>query len=402
MKILQVAPCLNSSWGGSAAVVRDISKQLAKRGHEVTIYTSDGTAKGRLQNIDGVKVFFLPTLNSWNAIQSKFFITPKLNELVKREIQLFDLIHLHEFRSYQNLVVHHYATKFKVPYVMLAHNSLPRVPTKRRLKWVFDVFFGYRILKDVSRVIALSGKEAKQYINLGVPESKILSMPNGIDLSKYFSLPPRGSFKSKFNIDEKTKVILSLGRINKEKGLDFLIKAYAALIKEPKYSRTLLVISGRDDGFTQVVMSLVDSLGLTNKVILTGFLSEEDKIKAYVDSEVVINVEPENIFGLVPLEAAASSTPVIVCKTNDISEVVLAGNLGCVVEYNNIPELTQTMAKLLDQSSSLTLIQRQKRRSYIFNNFDWNVVMPQLEKIYEITVANSKHGVGFSKIYSLN
>ena len=64
MKILQVAPCLHSSWGGSATVVRDISKQLVKRGHDVTIYTSDGTAKGRVQNMEGVKVYFLPTLNS--------------------------------------------------------------------------------------------------------------------------------------------------------------------------------------------------------------------------------------------------------------------------------------------------------------------------------------------------
>ena len=389
MKILQVAPCLHPSWGGSAAVVRDISKQLVKRGHDVTIYTSDGTAKGRVQNMEGVKVYFLPTLNSRNAIPSKFFITPQLNELMKREIQCFDLIHLHEFRSYQNLVVHHYATKFNVPYVILAHNSLTRVPTKRRLKWAFDVFFGYRILKDVSRGIALSRKEVKQYNNLGVPKSKILCMPNGIDLSKYFLLPPRGSFKRKFNLDEKTQVILCLGRIHKEKGLEFLIKAYAALIKDPKYSRTLLVISGRDDGFTQVVMSLVYSLGLTKKVILTGFLSEEDKIKAYVDSEVVVNVEPENIFGLVPLEAAACSTPVIVSRTNDISEAVLAGNLGCVVEYNNIYELTRAMIKLLDQPSSFTLIQRQKSRSYIFNKFDWNIVMPQLEKIYEIALTSN-------------
>ena len=124
-------------------------------------------------------------------------------------------------------------------------------------------------------------------------------------------------------------------------------------------------------------------------MILTGFLSEEDKIKAYVDSEIVVNVEPENIFGLVPLEAAACSTPVIVSKTNDISEIVLEGNLGCVVEYNNIYELTQAMIKLLDRSSSFKLIQRQKSREYIFNKFDWKVVMPQLEKIYEIALSQN-------------
>jgi glycosyltransferase involved in cell wall biosynthesis len=60
------------------------------------------------------------------------------------------------------------------------HGSLPRIGDWRRLKWIYDVFFGHRLLRDASKVIALSNAEAEQYKAMGVPEWKIAIIPNGI------------------------------------------------------------------------------------------------------------------------------------------------------------------------------------------------------------------------------
>lgn len=372
-------------------VVKGVSKELVKRRHDVVVCTSDfrwSDLKVRVRDVDGVTVRFFRSIDWGVGGSLKFFVTFDLCSFLEREVRFFDVVHLHEYRTFLNIVVHHYAMKYGVPYVLHAHCSLPRIMAKQGLKWIFDVFFGYRLLRDASKVIALSQTEAEQYRGMGVPEEKIEIIPNGIDLTEYATLPPKGSFKKKFNILGDKKMILYLGRIHRNKGIDFLVKAYAYLIKNMKYNNVALVIAGPNDGYLAEAKSLVDSLGLNNEVIFTGFLSEEDKIKAYVDSEMVVNVEPENVFGLVPLEAAACSAPVIVSKTNDISEVVLDGNLGLAVEYNSIGELTEAMIKMLDQSSNVSLVQCQKSRKYIFDNYDWNVVMPQLERIYKLALSD--------------
>jgi glycosyltransferase involved in cell wall biosynthesis len=92
------------------------------------------------------------------------------------------------------------------------HGSLPRIGAKQQLKWIYDVLFGYRLLRDASKVIALTRVEAEQYRRMGVPEEKIAIIPNGIDLSEYAELPPKGVFKKKFNIPEDRKIILYLGQ----------------------------------------------------------------------------------------------------------------------------------------------------------------------------------------------
>ncbi len=98
---------------------------------------------------------------------------------------------MHNYRSFQNIAVAHYAKKSGVPYVLQAHGSLPKIMGKQRLKWLYDVLFGYRLLKNASKVIALTPFEAQQYIDFGVPEEKIEIIPNGIDLSRYHNFCPK-------------------------------------------------------------------------------------------------------------------------------------------------------------------------------------------------------------------
>jgi len=194
MKILQVVPFFSPVHGGSSLGPYNSSKELAKRGHEVTIYTSDHKLSGEwIESLPQVKVYPFKTRSIW----ANFYITEGLINHIRENIKNFDIIHLHNYRTFQNIVVHHYAKKYGVSYIVQAHGSLPRIMEKQRLKWVYDMCFGYRLLRDASSVIAFTQTEAQQYRDMGVPREKIEIIPNGIDLSEYESLPPKGSFKKK-------------------------------------------------------------------------------------------------------------------------------------------------------------------------------------------------------------
>jgi glycosyltransferase involved in cell wall biosynthesis len=294
---------------------------------------------------------------------------------------------MHNYRTFQNIIVHHYAKKYGVPYVLQAHGSLPRIMAKQRLKWIYDVFFGYRLLRDASRVIALSGVEADQYRSVGVPEERIEVIPNGIDLSEYADLPPKGSFKKKIGIDNDKKMILYLGRIHKTKGIDFLVRAYACLLKSMKDNNAVLVVAGSDDGYLAEAKRLAASLKIADKVVFTGMLSEKEKVGAYVDSSIVVNVEPRNVFGLVPLEAAACSTPVIVSKSNAVSDIIDRGRFGFSVNYGDINELARIMGKMLDNEVLLREM-GQNGRWFVSKNFSWNRIITSFEKVYKEVIEN--------------
>ena len=102
---------------------------------------------------------------------------------------------------------------------------------------------------------------------MGVPEEKIAIIPNGIDLSEYASLPPEGSFKKKFGIKEKEKIVLYLGRIHKIKGIDILVKAFANVIK--KLDSVRLVVVGPDDGYLSELQALIKALRIEDNVLIT-------------------------------------------------------------------------------------------------------------------------------------
>jgi len=315
-------------------VAYQVSKMLVKRGHEVVVCTTDAKDFGsRIEESlgdidDGLEVHRFKNVSLMLVKKFKLFVTLQLASFLKRDLKRFDVIHLHEYISFQNIVTYNYARKYGAPYVLQAHGSLPRIGNWRKLKWIYDLFFGHRLLRDASKVIALSEVESQQYRNMGVPDEKIAVIPNGIDLSEYAVLPPRGSFKRKFDIPEDKKVVLYLGRIHKTKGVDLLVKAYAYLIKEMKGTDALLVIAGPDDGYLSEVRSLVASLGTSNSVLFTGFISSEDKLSALVDADVFVTPSFYG-FPVTFLEACATGTPIITTNLGDTLEWI-NGNVGYV------------------------------------------------------------------------
>lgn len=299
-----------------------------------------------------------------------------MKKWLKKEIRNFDIVHTHDARSYQNILVHHYAKKYKIPYILQPHGSTPRVIAKRRLKWVYDVIFGYRIFKDADKVIAVSKEEAEYDKQMGANDEKISVVYNGMDIESFKKLPELGIFKKKYGIDGT--MILYLGRIHKSKGIDFLINAFSKLIKE--INEAVLVIAGSDDGYKAELEGLIKKLNLNDKIGFTGFVDENDKISAYVDADLFVHaVRYMGGVGLTPLEAILCNTPVIV--TEECGEVIEETNCGYIVKYGAINDLKEKIKYVLkNPEEGEEMIGRGKK--YINDTLTWDNVVEKVLKIY--------------------
>jgi len=395
MRILQVCAKFHPyAASGSTKVAYHISKELAKRGHSVTVYTSNMKDKYNriingdgIKELDGIHVRHFKTVAISATREMKFFITPTLIKMSKKEIRSFDIIHLHEYTTFQNIIIYHYARKYDVPYVFEAHGSLPRIGAWRRLKWLYDVLFGYRLLHDASKVVALSRFEADQYRRMGVPEEKIAIIPNGIDLSEYADLPPKGAFKRKFGIPEEKKIILYLGRIHEIKGIDILVKAFAKVIDS--LDDVKLVIVGPDDGYLGKLEALIKALKIKDDVLILGPLYDTDKLEVYVDADICVLPSRYETFPNVVLEAYACSKPVIASNVESISDIVLHGETGLLVRAGEVKELANAITFMLTRLKQAEKMGC-KARKFVEEKFSIDIVVTKLEAFYERVLKNEQ------------
>ena len=384
MRILLVIPYFYpaEAFGGPVKVAFDVGKELVKRGHEVVVFTSDARdLENRLgvesDEVEGMSVYYFRNLSMFFVKWSKLFITPDLHRKMKLDIKSFDIIHAHEYTTYQNIVIHKFAKKYGVPYVLQTHGSLPKIGRQAR-KWLYDVFFGRRLLRDASKVIALSQVEAEQYKCADVPAEKIAIVPNGIDLTAYANLPPKGSFKKKFGLDKNEKIVLYLGRIHEIKGIDILVRAFANILH--KLGDVRLVIVGPNDGYLGEIEALIKALRIENKVLVSGPLYGVAKLEAYVDADVYVLPSRYEAFPMSVLEAVACGTPVILTENCGIAEY-FRDKTGLVVKTDSPSNLQEALLEML--------MNREKQKVFrencktVMQKFNISETVSKLEEAYE-------------------
>jgi len=375
MKVLQVIDLFSPMHGGAAKVASQISAALASHRHDILVYTSDlGLSQQYISSISGVRV---QPFKSWLNL-AEFRVTPGIIRQAREQIRHFDVIHLHNYRTFQNMVVCHYARKHGIPYVLQAHGSLTTFSQKRGLKRTFDTVWGYGILRDASKVIAITKIEAEEYRSMGVSPEKIEIVPNGVDLSEFEDLPAKGEYREKRGLRNDDKVILYIGRIHQTKGLDILARAFADLSQVLRNVR--LVVAGPDDGYLPSLRKLVIDLGISDKVVFDGLFAGRDKLRAYVDADVHVSFREREPFGLTLIEACACGTPVI-CSTGCGIADAIDGQVGLAVPYDK-GQLQQAMQHILSDDK-LRLQFGERGKALVRERFNWERIVGHLEALYE-------------------
>ncbi len=381
MKILQVIPFFAPKFAGSVAVLYQLSRSLSEIGHDVTILTSDFEFDAKYaQEIEGygVKLVSFQTI----ANIGLFIYTPSMKPWVEKNIQDFDVVHLHNFRSYQNTIVSDAAIKNGIPYIIQAHGSVLPFFEKRNLKKMYDFIWGNQILRNATTLIAVSKIEREQYLEMGLPESKIEIIPNGIDFSEYETLPERGKFRKKYNIGFDEKIILYLGRLHKSKNLEFLINSVSNILKQQKGVR--IVIAGPDDGALDTLIKQIKQLRIGNDVLFTGPLYKKEKIEAYVDADVLVYPSVIEIFGLVPFEAIMCGTPIIVSDNCGCGEIVAAAQCGYLVQMDNVSALKEQIQYVLNNTEEAAVLVL-RGQSYIKKNLTYHSILGMVLEVYAAT-----------------
>jgi glycosyltransferase involved in cell wall biosynthesis len=376
MKILHVISYFTPKRGGDVNVCYNISKFLARRGHDVTIITTDlefDPSYVRSIEKEGVKVIAFSCVASCGL----FLVTPSMGWWLKKNIHTYDVVHTHNFRSYQNNLVRYFAKKFNINYILQAHGSVLPIFQKQKLKQIYDLAWGTRILRDASNVIALTREEANQYRKMGVKEDKIKIVPNGIDLSEYEDLPERETFKKKYKIEAVDKLILYLGRLHRIKGIDLLVDSFSDLEKEHQDIKLLIV--GPDEGHLPTIKDQIEYLRIGHKILFTGPLYGYEKMSAYVDADVYVLPSIYETFPISVLESWACGTPVIVTDRCGIADVI-DNRAGLVVPYDK-DQLRDAILHMLSGDKHMQDFSR-NGKSLVRERFNWEIIAEQVERIY--------------------
>ncbi|MBE6494188.1 MAG: glycosyltransferase family 4 protein [Methanosphaera stadtmanae] len=372
MNILQVIPYFSFMRGGDVNVCYNLSKEFTKKGHNVTILTT--TFDYNKEDTDKIEnLTMVPIEYKFNL--ALFIYSPKMKEWLDKNISNYDIIHLHELRSYQNNIVTKYAKKYNIPYVLQPHASTPKHIDKQFIKEMYDIIYGNTIIQNANTTIAVSEEEA--YYDKQMKAKKVEVVYNGMNLEEYENLPPKGIFKSNNNIKEP--YLLYFGRLDKLKGINHVIEAFSNLPE--KYSNYKLVIAGKITPYKEELDKIIKTHKLKEKVIFTGFIEEKEKISLYQDAEVFIN--PVKYMGGVSLtvfESILSNTPVIVTKES--GELVEKINAGTIVEYGNIKQITDAIINIIEDNK-LKQKQLTNGKTYIYENLSWNTVSEKILNIYQ-------------------
>ncbi|TRZ96049.1 glycosyltransferase [bacterium] len=383
MKILHVFPFFSLKHaGGTVDFVYKLTSAQFNQGHEVAVYTGDFKLdKEYKDSLKGVKVL---TFKSW--LNFGFYLMPDMIRQVKINLIEFDIIHLHCYRSFQNMVIHHYAKKYNIPYVLDAHGSIPKFSRKKRLKTLFDIIYGYKILNNASRILAESKTSVEAYKQSGIKRNDIVLFSPPFATEEFSCLPKTGEFRKKYNIKTKN-IVMFFGRINYIKGLDFLVAAFSELVKHRQDA--ILVMVGSDDGYKHALIQMIERLGLDGKVLFTGFISMEDKLRALIDANVVVQVSRYEEGAWAPFEAVLCGTPIIVTGHTGAGEDVKRIDAGYLVELDNKADLCEKIEYVLD-NQDLAKEKANKAKIYIENNMSMKNRLREYDELYKVCIEEKK------------
>jgi len=389
MRILHVIPYFAWRYGGPVRAVYEISREMTRRGHQVSIYTTDVNKGGRIAQRDripmdnGVELRYFPCLSNWLADSVRLHLSEPLRHAFRETLEKFDVMHLHELRAIPTVYAWFYGRRLGIPYIIQAHGTLPsrlpgQSPAVALEKAFFDAVVGWRILSEASRIVALTEMEANQYIGMGIERSKVTVIPNGIRTPPDSVIEGAGAFREKYGIGKNEEVILFLGRIHKTKGLDLLVDAFHDLLADIPSARLLII--GPDDGYLPHLKKRMESLHVADRVLVIGPIYGDARYQAYAEADVYVLPSRYETFPLSVLEALACGTPTVVTDRCGIADLVVSRGLGYSARFERM-ELKETIVKALRESPTRNVI-CSRFRAMASEEFNWGHVSRKVEGLY--------------------
>ncbi len=375
--------------GGIARVVHDLSHRLIKDGHEVTVVTYRDGNVPYFEDDNGVQVYrvdnFMIQPNNfidW-VMQLNFNMIAKTGEIIAKEGN-FDIIHAHDWLvAYAAKTL---KTSYNTPIVSTIHateagrNSGIR---EQQQKYINDT--EWMLTYESSEVIVNSNYMKNELQRLfGLPFEKINVVPNGVSPSNFTVSERDYDFRRKYAMDNE-KIILFMGRLVYEKGIQHLIGAMPKILNN--YHDAKLIVAGKG-GMLGELQNEVNSLGLGNKVYFTGQLSPKQVQKMYKCADIAVFPSTYEPFGIVAIEAMLSGVPTVVTDIGGLNEIVDHGVTGMKSYAGNSNSLADSiLALLFDHKLCDNIVKNAKQE--VKTKYNWTKIAQDTHFTYQKAICET-------------
>lgn len=365
------------TYGGSGVVATELGLELSKRGHEVHFITYNQPVKLNLfnNNIHYHEVI-VPDYPLFHYQPYELALSSKIVDMV--QLHKIDILHVHY------AIPHAYAAYMSKQMLKTRGINLPIVTTLHGTDITLvgshpyyknAVEFSINNSDAVTSVSKDLKRDTLSFFNI---KKNIKVIPNFVDLEKYIHVHENCNRGVLANEDEK--IITHISNFRKVKRIDDVINSFNLINKE---INSKLILLG--DGPERIkAEKLCDELNLNEKVLFLGASNETAKILCL--SDVFILASTTESFGLVALEAMASSVPVVSTNSGGLPEVNKDGFSGYLSDVGDINTMAKNAIKILKDSTKL--INFKKNAKQQANKFDVHNIVPHYEDIYKRTLSN--------------
>ena len=375
--------------GGIARVVNDLSKRLIKDGHDVYVVTYREGSAPYYENDKGVHVYRVDNymINPNNFIdwimQLNFNMVAKVNELIAKG-EKFDVIHAHDW------LVAYAAKTLKNSYDLPLVSTIHATEAGRNggihdevQRYINDTEW---MLTYESSEVIVNSKFMKNDLQrlFGLPYEKINVVANGINSTTYSGVEKDYDFRRQYAADNE-KIILFMGRLVYEKGVQHLISAMPKILKN--YHDAKLVIAGKG-GMLDELKAQVEAMGLGQKVYFTGYLNAKQVSKMYKCADISVFPSTYEPFGIVALEAMLAGVPTVVSDVGGLNEIVEHGVDGMKSYAGNPNSLADSIPELLFNPQLCESISK-KAKTKVKNEYSWTKIAQDTHFIYQKAICQT-------------
>ena len=384
MKILNICAY---TWeiGGPARIIYDHTVEAVACGHEVDILSPMSPGDKLYPAPAGARV--IPCLRTRPIARFYREFSLGLYRFLKKHLDDYDVVHIHGIWHFGSLAP--FMVKSRIPKIITIHGLLDRWAVNHHAwkKNLVTLLYQKRLLGKADVIHINNTDEEEDVIQyLGYRPDNMVIIPNGMRMSDYDPLPPKGMFRQHFNIPDDRKILLFMGRLNIKKGLDILLPAFRSCHRNNP--ETLLVLAGPDDGYKAEASAFIEENRLSDAVKFTGMLTGELKKAALSDASVFVLPTYSEGFSIAVLEAMASRLPAVVSDRTGFGDFTRQYDAAAITALDP-DDLAGKLQKILSDDA-YRISRAENAYRMVSELFDIRVVARQMLDTYKSAVLASQ------------
>lgn len=373
-----------------------VSEGLKSRGHQVTIFAP----KFPGYKDDQPNVMRLPSLKYLNnpPIYVAVLGTPRSTwSLTRRH---FDVLHAHSPLSV-GLLAYLTASTKRLPLIYTYHTSI--TDYTHYVKFIG----GTRVMKYAARWFSSASTNLGDQIVVPSPKfqrlllaqkisSPITVIPNGIDLSSFNAAKKPGSLRNRLGIKPEAPILLTVGRMDPEKRLDFIVDAFAILSQ--KIPNAHLVFAG-DGSARKGLESKVSETSVKERIHFLGMVDRVELPNVLHDADLFLSASTTEVHPISVIEAIASGKPLVAVEDEAFEGMIENDRNGYMVPLD-VKVFADTVAGLLADREKLERFGRHSMA--LSEKYSIEGQVQALEKLYLEAILQNWRGNFFQRMISSN